>query len=72
MSKTTAKHFRPEVEKQAFSIDEWRARWGFGRNFTYDLIAAGKLKSTKLGRKRIITAKQDREFAESLETEAAR
>tara|TARA_R110000772_G_scaffold165646_1_gene277009 strand:- start:7729 stop:7947 length:219 start_codon:yes stop_codon:yes gene_type:complete len=70
MSKTNANHSLPEVEKQAFSIEEWRARWGFGRNFTYDLIASGKLKSTKIGRKRIITARQDREFADAIEAEA--
>lgn len=61
---------RAEVEKQAYSIDEWCARWGLGRNSAYNLIAAGKLKSSKVGRRRIITAKQDQEFAESLEKEA--
>tara|TARA_R110000772_G_scaffold267274_1_gene390894 strand:- start:6926 stop:7144 length:219 start_codon:yes stop_codon:yes gene_type:complete len=69
MSKTNFNQSPVEMERQAYSIDEWRAMYGFGRNFTYDLIAAGKLKSTKLGRKRLITKKQNQEFAESLESE---
>lgn len=56
-----------QVHKQAFSIEEFSQRWGFGRNTTYDLINQGKLKSAKIGRRRIITAQQEAEFAASLE-----
>jgi hypothetical protein len=56
----------PDMEKKAFSIEEFSNRWGWGRNTTYSLIAASKLKSVKIGARRVITADQEKEFADNL------
>jgi hypothetical protein len=56
-------------ERAAYSIDEWRARYGLGRNIVYSLIATGRLKTSKIGRRRIITITQDRDFRELIERE---
>ncbi len=58
------------TDKRAFSIAEFSKRWGWGSNTTYNLINAGTLKSVKIGRRRIITAKQESDFAAELEGKA--
>lgn len=58
------------TDKRAFSIAEFSERWGWGRNTTYTLINSGKLRSAKVGRRRVITAQQEAEFAAKLETSA--
>jgi excisionase family DNA binding protein len=58
---------KPDIEKRAFSIDEFSKRWGWGRNTTYNLIGSGKLKSAKVGTRRVITTSQEAEFAANLE-----
>lgn len=63
---TSAKS-KPELEKSAFSVTEFSQRWGWGRNTTYDLINSGKLSSAKVGRRRVITAQQEADFAADLE-----
>ena len=62
----------PQItDRAAYSIDEWRARYGLGRNTVYDLIANGRLKTSKIGRRRIITIQQDQDFRELIEREGA-
>lgn len=56
--------------RRAWSIDEWRAMYGLGRNTTYNLIADGTLPTVKLGRRRIITAEGDAQFRRKIEAEA--
>lgn len=56
----------PAVVKQGYSLSEWCARWGLSRATAYNLIGKGKLKSVKVGRRRIVTAQQDRDFEQSL------
>ncbi len=58
---------KTEVSRRAFSIDEFSKRWGWGKNKTYELIDSGKLKSVKLGRRRVITVQQEAEFTADLE-----
>jgi excisionase family DNA binding protein len=58
------------TDKRAFSIAEFSQRWGWGNNTTYNLINAGKLKSVKVGRRRIITVQQEAEFSAALEGRA--
>jgi len=58
---------RTELSKRAFSIDEFSKQWGWGKNKTYELINSGKLKSVKLGRRRVITVQQVAEFTAELE-----
>lgn len=62
----------PQItDRAAYSIDEWRTRYGLGRNTVYDLIAKGRLKTAKIGRRRIITIQQDQDFRELIEREGA-
>jgi len=58
------------TDKRAFSIAEFSRRWGWGNNTTYNLINSGKLKSAKVGRRRVITTQQEAEFAAKLEASA--
>jgi excisionase family DNA binding protein len=63
MSVTSCKS---DIEKRAFSIDEFSERWGWGRNTTYDLINKGRLKSAKVGRRRVITRQHEADFEAAL------
>lgn len=67
---TAPKDRTTNTDKRAFSIAEFSRRWGWGLNTTYNLINAGKLKSVKIGRRRVITAQQEADFAASLEASA--
>lgn len=44
------------------SIDAFAQRYGICRRTVYNQIAEGKLKTTKIGKRRIITEDQEREF----------
>nr|WP_305119089.1 helix-turn-helix domain-containing protein [Tahibacter harae] len=59
-----------EVPKLAFTVKEFRHASGICRTRIYELIAAGKLKTVKLGRSRLITAEAANEFIASLEKAA--
>lgn len=52
--------------RRAWSIDEWRAMYGLGRNATYNFIAKGVLPTVKAGRRRLITSEGDAKFQEHL------
>ena len=58
---------RNAQQKRAWKIPEWGRRWGFGKNFTYALIARGDLESSKVGKLRIITDEQEERFRERAE-----
>lgn len=57
--------------RAAYSVDEFCQRWRFGRNTFYKLVATGELKTTKLGRKRIVTLAQEEDFRQRIESAAA-
>lgn len=59
----------PTSDRAAYSIDEWRVRYGLGRNTAYNLIANGRLKTAKIGRRRIVTIQQDQDFRDLIERE---
>lgn len=60
----------PNTERRAFSVKEFSERWGWGENTTYNLINSGKLRSVKIGGRRVITAEHEAEFAAKLEAES--
>jgi len=55
------------IDKRAFSLSEFAKRWSIGRNSVYEAIARGDLKTSKIGRRRIITLEQEEEFRERIE-----
>lgn len=67
MQKTPA-HLAP---KQAFSVDEFAYLNGVCRQTVYSLINNGKLRSYKIGARRLISAEAARDFRQSMESEAA-
>jgi len=54
------------TEKLMYSVNETIALLGLGRTTIYDLIGDGTLKTVKVGKRRLVTAKQLNEFVESL------
>ena len=54
------------VPRVTLSIDEARNATGLGRNSIYQAIAAGKLRSVKLGRRRLIRVEDLAAFINSL------
>ena len=46
----------PKPNRRLWSINEVIHSLGVGRTTTYDLIASGKLKTVKIGRRRFVTA----------------
>jgi excisionase family DNA binding protein len=63
MAKNTS---RPLIEPLADSIVDTATRIGIGRSKVYDLLNAGKLKSIKIGRRRLVTRDSQRELLSSL------
>lgn len=61
---------RLDIPKLAYTVSEFCSSSGIGRTRTYELIAAGKLKTVKLGRSRLIPAEAANEFIASLEKAA--
>jgi len=57
----------PEVERRAWSLDEWGAMYGLGRNSVYNLIAEGKLPTIKVGRRRLVTVEGDAQFRKNVQ-----
>jgi hypothetical protein len=56
----------PNVERRAYSLDEWRAMYGLGKNSTYNLIAEGTLPTVKVGRRRLVTVEGDEQFRKNI------
>lgn len=50
------------MEKQAYSIREFREQTGIGRNLAYKLIETGKIKTIRVGRRILIPAWAFEEF----------
>ena len=53
-------------DRRAWSIDERRELYGFGRNYVYELIADGTLPTVKLRRRRFITREGDEQFRKNI------
>lgn len=58
------------VARTGRSVQETCARLGVSRAFGYTEIARGRLKSSKVGRRRIITAGQEAAYIALIENEA--
>ena len=56
--------------RSAKSVREFCAAYGISAPTFYNEISAGRLKSLKVGRRRIITAEQEAEWCARLEREA--
>lgn len=69
--KPTGRVNKPSPPREAWSVAEFCARWGFKRNTFYDLIASGELQTAKIGRRRIVTLAQEDAFRRRLESAAA-
>jgi excisionase family DNA binding protein len=54
------------IERAAYTLKEWCARWEVSRSTAYNLMQEGNLKSVQIGSRRLITVEQDREFERSL------
>jgi len=54
------------VDKRCLSVDETATAVGLGRTKIYELINEGKLKSVKVGRRRLVPAAAVDEFLETL------
>lgn len=52
----------PELARVAYSIPETAAKLGIGRTLAYRLIEEGQLRSVKLGKRHIVTAKELDDF----------
>jgi len=61
----------PQIPRRAFSIEETISVTGFPRNRVYALIAEGKLRTFKHGRRRYVSAKALDECIAGLERETA-
>jgi hypothetical protein len=43
------------VEKAGWTVDQWKYATGLGHTTVYDLLKTGRIKSSKIGKRRIIT-----------------
>jgi excisionase family DNA binding protein len=59
------------IEPLNVAIPEAARLLGIGRSTAYELLGAGKLKSVKIGSRRLVTVASVRAFADSLATEGA-
>ncbi|MEX2556343.1 MAG: helix-turn-helix domain-containing protein [Actinomycetota bacterium] len=59
------------MEQQLLSVPDAAAALGVGRTTVFAMIAAGKIPSVTLGRRRLVPATAIRELAERLVREAA-
>lgn len=57
----------PNPDKCGWRVGEWADDVGVSRSYTYELLAAGKISSVKLGAIRIITT-APRDYLRSLES----
>lgn len=53
-------------ERAAFTVHEFAARWAISKEMVYKLGREGKLTLSKIGVRTVITATEDRRFADSL------
>lgn len=61
-----ASHWSFAVDKRCLSVDETATALGLGRTKIYELIREGRLKSVKVGRRRLVPAVAVDEFLETL------
>ena len=61
----------PDSNRQSFTIAEIAERNTIARSTVYNEIAAGRLRSYKIGRVRRVSAEAESEWIRSLEREAA-
>ena len=54
------------TEPKYLTIKNFRARYGIGTTLTYEMIADGRLRAIKLGRRTLISAASARELFDSL------
>lgn len=60
-----------DTSRQSYTIDEFRARHGgLSRDTIYKEIAAGRLRTFKVGRRRLISKQGEAEWQERLEAAA--
>ena len=45
-----------QIEKRAYSVDEFCQRYGVGRTTAYEEIKAGRLRVAKVGKRTLVTA----------------
>jgi excisionase family DNA binding protein len=57
------------IEPEVLSVEDFCAFADVGKTMVYKLIAAGTLKTRRLGRRRLILLADAREFLQSLPTE---
>jgi len=50
------------ANRAAWSIEEFAARYGISRSRVYQEIAAGRLKTSKIGARRVVTAAQEANY----------
>jgi excisionase family DNA binding protein len=59
------------VEKRAFSVDEFCARYGVGRTTAYEEIKAKRLQVVKAGKRTLVTADAAESWLKNLPTSQA-
>ena len=52
---------------QGYSVQEFIKRWGIGRNTFYKELANGNLVTIKIGRRRLVTLRAEREWIKAKE-----
>jgi excisionase family DNA binding protein len=60
-----------DIEKRAFSIDEFCRRYGVGRTTAYEEIKAKRLQVAKAGKRTLVTADAAESWLKSLPTSRA-
>lgn len=56
----------PNVDRKAYSLQEFQAMYGLGRTSVYNLIAEGTLPTVKAGRRRLVTVEGERQFLKNI------
>ena len=60
-----------DQEKLSYNVDEALAATGLNRNALYRAISANQIKTFKVGKRRMVSARALREFIEAREKEAS-
>ncbi|AVH21179.1 helix-turn-helix transcriptional regulator [Nocardia cyriacigeorgica] len=58
-------------QERLHRIPEACGRLGIGRSYLYELMGAGRIRSVKVGRRRLVPESAIREFIEQLDAEVA-
>ena len=58
----------PDVERRAYSLEEFQAMYGLGKTSVYNLIANGTLPTVKAGRRRLVTVEGLEQFKKNIGT----